>query len=81
MKQNVDTYMELIDAIQAHVQAVSGSDNYARDWVLVCGVDNIQGTDGSEGEIRLERSPRTTPYTITGLLGWALDCYQPTEID
>jgi hypothetical protein len=80
MKQHTDTYLALIDAIQAHITAVSGSENYARDWVLVAGVDNILGEDGSEGEIRLERSPRSTPYTVTGLLGWAMDCYQPTDM-
>lgn len=72
---NPETYMNLLEAIQAHITAMNGSDKYARDWVLVCGIDDIHRNDDATGEIRLERSPGTTAYSVTGLLNWALDCY------
>lgn len=73
---NPETYMNLLDAIQAHIAAMNGSERYARDWVLVCGIDSINRTgDEVDNELRLERSPGTTAYAVTGLLGWALDCY------
>lgn len=78
---NPETYLNLLDAIQAHIAAMNGSDKYARDWVLVCGIDDIHPNDDSSGEIRLERSPNTTAYSVTGLLGWALDCYTSEGID
>jgi hypothetical protein len=74
-----DTYMALIDAIQNHIRVIEGPDYYARDWVLATGIDHIHDQAQHAGMIRMERSPRSTPYTITGLLGWALDCYRIDE--
>lgn len=79
--QNPDTYVKIIEAVQEHIQAICGDESYARDWVLIAGVDNINGEENDVHEIRLERSPRSTAYTVTGLLNWALDCYQPTDLD
>ena len=79
--ERTESYLALIDAIQHHIRTVDGEDYYARDWVLTCGVEHITGPKDAAGMIRLERSPRSTPYTVTGLLGWALDCYHPTDID
>jgi hypothetical protein len=81
MAQNPETYMNLVDAIQAHIVALNGSDMYARDWVLVCGVDNIHPKNESTSELRFERSPGSAAYTVTGLLNWALDCYFSETID
>ena len=78
---NPETYLNLLEAIQAHVAEMNGSDRYARDWVLVCGIDDIHHTDNVSNELRLERSPGTTAYAVTGLLGWALDCYTSEGID
>ena len=74
--RETDSYMALIDAIQNHVRVISQDNNaYARDWVLVCGIEDIHGNNQHAGTIRLERSPRSAAYTVTGLLNWALDCY------
>lgn len=79
--QNPDSYMQIVEAIQGHIQALCGDDAYARDWVLVAGVDSVSGAEQEVHEIRMERSPRSTGYAITGLLNWALDCYQVTDLD
>jgi hypothetical protein len=77
-----DTYLALIDAIQNHVQAIAGERKIARDWVLAMGVHNIDNIDNElqRVEIRVERSPHMAIYTTTGLLSWALDCYQVDDI-
>lgn len=74
-QQQTETYMALLEAIQNHIRALDGDDYFARDWVLACGVEELQGGNAGTGMIRIERSPRSTAYTVTGLLGWALECY------
>ena len=72
-----DTYLALVDAIQDHVQFLSGERKIARDWVLALGIQSIDHVDAEQQrvEIRVERSPHMAIYTTTGLLTWALDCY------
>jgi hypothetical protein len=77
--EHTESYLALIEAIQNHIRIIEGPDYYARDWVLAAGVEDIHGHNEHAGMIRMERSPRTTPYTVTGLLGWALDCYRVDE--
>ena len=79
--QNPDTYLKIIEALQEHIQAICGEEFYARDWVLVCGIDNVKGQEQDVHEIRMERSPRSAGYAITGLLNLALDSYQAIDLD
>jgi hypothetical protein len=78
----VDTYLALIDAIQNHVQFLSGERKIARDWVLALGIHNIDHMSNEQQrvEIRVERSPHMAIYTTTGLLNWALDCYHVDDL-
>lgn len=76
---DAETYLNLMDAIQAHITAVCGENVHARDWVLTCGVEDLFPDDASMQEIRVERSPGSALYTVTGLLNWALDCYSPID--
>jgi hypothetical protein len=78
--EHTESYLALIEAIQNHIRVIEGPDYYARDWVLAAGVEDIHGRSEHAGMIRMERSPRSTPYTVTGLLGWALDCYHAEEL-
>ena len=77
-------YHNLIDAVQAYVQDSAGDDRIARDWVLIMGVQKIEDVtadDMSRVEVRATRSPRTAPYTVTGLLEFAAGCFTASEMD
>lgn len=78
MADSTQTYLQLLDAVQAHIQAITGEDTIARDWVLVCGVTDINAlANDIDADIRIDYSPRTTTYTLNGLLNLALDVFQP----
>lgn len=81
MTNNPETYLAVVEAIQNHIAAMNGEDRYARDWILVCGIENIHRTGDALNEIRMERSPGTTGYSATGLLSVALDCYSADYLD
>jgi len=74
---STQTYLELLDAIQAHIQAVTGDHMIARDWILVCGVKDIAATPNDiDADIRIDYSPGTTSYALNGLLNLAYDMFQ-----
>lgn len=81
MGNRMDVYLNLVDAVQEYVQTVSGDDQYARDWVLACGIAAVDGNNPGTTEIRTISSPGMPAYTATGLLGWALDTYRPSEYE
>lgn len=67
------TYDALIDAIQTHIRDTHGDNQYARDWVLICGVEAATMSEVEEASIQVIKSPRAAIYTVTGWLGWASD--------
>lgn len=67
-----EAYMQLLDAIQKYVEIAQGSNLYARDWILITGIEAIQG-DRDEAEVRVDSSPNTANWTTYGLLTLALD--------
>lgn len=71
MSDRTDAYMQLLDAIQTYVQTVEGSHYYARDWILITGVQSVD--DATDAQLRIDHSPSTMPWTINGLMGTALD--------
>jgi hypothetical protein len=77
----LDAWPNMLDAIQAFASSVEGDDKFAKDWVLAMGIERVNKTMNSPTEIRVVSSPNTVAYTVTGLLGWAIDTYQPGEIE
>lgn len=77
MADSTQTYLQLLDAIQAHIQAVTGEGKIARDWIIVCGVTDVDATASDiDADIRIDYSPRTTSYALNGLLNLAYDMFQ-----
>jgi hypothetical protein len=76
---SVQTYAAIIEAVQNHVREVHGDDMYARDWVLACGIETATIDESSTTAIQVIKSPRATPYTMTGLLNWAIDMFVPSD--
>ena len=71
MSDRDNAYMLMLDAIQTYVQTVEGTEYYARDWILITGIQSVNDT--TDTELRIDHSPNTTPWTINGLMGTALD--------
>lgn len=67
---SAETYLNLLEAIQAHIADDAGSDTYAPHWILIAGIADISGTTIEE-VLRMYRSPNTSPYVVSGLLEWA----------
>ena len=78
---SAQTYVAIIDAIQAHVRDTHGDTMYARDWVIACGVETATMAEAESTQIRVIKSPRATAYTMTGLLSWAIELFIPTDDD
>lgn len=67
-----EAYMELLQSIQTYIETVHGADYYARDWILISGVENLKDSHSSS-EIRLDTSPNTSNWSIYGLLAIGID--------
>ena len=78
---STDTYLALMEAIQAHISDELGEDLYAPHWVITCGVDTVNDYTNIGTAIQIYRSPRTPVYTVTGLLDWALNSYSNQDLD
>jgi hypothetical protein len=77
MADTTVTYLQLLDAIQAHIQAVTSDNMIARDWILVCGVKDVASpANDIDADIRIDYSPGTTSYALNGLLNLAFDMFQ-----
>lgn len=78
MPTATETYLVLIDALQAHIQNIAGEDYIARDWVLIAGTQRAHG-NGKDATVRLITSPRTSSYTVHGLTSLAYDATSQTD--
>ena len=61
-----EAYMELLEAIQNYIQTAHSPEHYARDWLLITGVEPISGTQTCE--VRIDHSPNSATWSIYGLL-------------
>ncbi len=78
---SADTYSAIIEAIQEHIRQDVAEDQYARDWILVCGVETATMGETDRASIRIIKSPRTAIYSLTGLLDWAQGMLTDCEDD
>lgn len=67
-----EAYLNLIDAVQAWVQLEHGADHYAKDWVLLTGVQRISNAN-NHTEVRIDYSPNTAPYAVLGLISIGME--------
>lgn len=65
-------YMELLEAVQNYIRTVHSDDHYARDWVLISGVEEIHNSPRSS-DIRIDTSPNASNWSIYGLLAIGID--------
>lgn len=75
-----EAYMELLEAIQNYVQAIHTEKHYARDWVLITGIEPLNGPS-SDSQVRLDSSPNASTWSIYGLLTMGIDNFQTREAD
>jgi hypothetical protein len=78
---NNETYDALLTAVQNYISDLDGDDVYARDWILVAGVEPVKGFATAATRIVITSSPRTTRYTVTGLLDWASDAFMSSDYE
>ena len=78
---NNETYDALLTAVQDYVSDLDGEDVYARDWILVAGVEPVKDSSSYATRIVVTASPRTTRYTVTGLLDWASNAFVSDDDD
>jgi hypothetical protein len=75
-----EAYMNLLDAIQDYIQTVHTDEHYARNWVLVSGIQELNGTV-NESQVRIDMSPNTSTWSIYGLLTLGIDNFHPETTD
>jgi hypothetical protein len=76
-----DTYQALCTAIADHIAEEQGIDIFPAHWVLACGLDSFTGYDTANTYIRVEVSPRTPGYTVSGLLSQSANLYSVIDYD
>ena len=74
-----ETYMNLVDAVQARVCDKTGDGFMARDWILICGVDNPSAPDDGVTRITVDKSARLTAYAANGLMNYGIDLFHPYQ--
>lgn len=74
-----ETYLNLIDAVQARVVDKMGEGMMARDWILICGVDNPSATEDGVTRITIDKSARLTAYAANGLMNYSIDMFHPYD--
>lgn len=75
------TYAELCEAIANHVADEQDNSSFVAHWVLVSGLDSLNGFDEQSTTVRVDASPRTPGYTISGLATQAANLYSITEYE
>lgn len=75
------TYENLCLAIADHIAEEQGTDIFPAHWVLACGLDSLEGYDANNTFIRVEVSPRTPGYTVSGLLHQSANLYSVIDYD
>lgn len=75
------TYENLCLAIADHIAEEHGTDIFPAHWVMTCGLDSLEGYDEKNTFIRVEVSPRTPGYTVSGLLHQAANLYAVIDYD
>jgi hypothetical protein len=76
-----NAYMNLIEAVQAYVTSEDGDQKFARDWILVAGVEDLHRDTYSSTEVRVVGSPHAASYTMTGLLSWGMEMFDGNYTD
>ena len=79
MADKREAYINMLNAIQDYIQTVHGDNTYARDWILLTGLESIEGNDQSD--VRMDTSPNTSNWAVYGLLSIALDNVQTSTED
>jgi hypothetical protein len=81
VNMTTNAYMNLIEAVQAYVTSEDGESKFARDWILVAGVEDLQRDADSATEVRVVGSPHAASYTMTGLLSWGMEMFDGNYAD
>lgn len=70
-----ETYLNLVDAVQARVVDKMGDGMMARDWILICGVEDPSKPDTGVTRISIDKSARLTAYAANGLMNYSIDMF------
>lgn len=70
-----EAYINMLDAIQDYIQTVHGDNTYARDWILLTGLEAVSGSK-DYSDVRMDTSPNTSNWAVYGLLEIAIQNFQ-----